>query len=325
VDVGAGAGPTPLHLDGEVYLAGPYKGAPLSLAIATPAAAGPFDLGTLVVRVALEVDPKTAQVHAVSDPLPRILRGIPLDIRSLQVQLDRPGFTRNPTSCDPASVAARATATTGQSSPLSSHFQLGRCLRLGFRPSVSVRFFGPTDRGAHPTYRTVIRARPGDANIRRVAVTLPGTELLDYRRIGAICSRAEFAAESCPPGSIRGRAKAWSPLLGRPLEGPVYLRAGKGKLPDLVLALKGQVDVELSARIDSVRGRIRSTFEGLPDVPLRKVMLTMKGGRSGMLVHSGGLCARPRRATASLGAHNSKTHLASPLVKAACREGERGG
>jgi hypothetical protein len=321
--VGAGAGPAPYHVQGSAYLAGPYKGAPLSLVVIVPAVAGPFDLGTVVVRSALHVNPETARVTAVSDPIPSILRGIPLDVRSLRVTLDRAGFIRNPTSCDPMAVGAQAASPTGGGAPLLSRFQMGGCRRLGFAPKVSLRFFGPTHRGAHPKFRTVLTARRGDANIRRFAITLPGTELLDNRRIGTICTRARFAARRCPAGSVHGYAKAWSPLLGRPLEGPVYLRASDDRLPGLAISLHGQVDLTLSGRIDSVHGRLRNTFQALPDVPLSKVVLTMRGGNRGLLVNSGGLCARHRHVGASFIAQNAKTHESHPLVRTAC--GERAG
>ena len=318
VDVAAGAGSSPLHLGGHVHLAGPYKGAPLSLAVLTPAVAGPFDLGTVAVRVALHVDRRSARVRAVSDPLPTILRGIPLDIRSLTVMLDRPGFTLNPTSCAPTSVAATSTSTLGWPAPLAERFQAASCAGLGFKPAVSVRLLGPTRRGAHPRLRTVLTPRPGDANVRRVAVTLPGTELLDNRHLGSICTVARFAAGNCPAGSIYGHAKAWTPLLDKPLEGPVYLRASGTKLPDLAASLDGQIQLDLIGRVDSVRGRLRNTFQALPDAPLSRVVLTLKGGRKGLLVNTGGLCARKHRAGASLAGQNGKLYDLSPIVKTDC-------
>jgi hypothetical protein len=320
VDVGAGAGSAPLHLSGRAYLAGPYKGAPLSLAVLTPAIAGPFDLGAVVVRVALFVDPRLAQIHAVSDPLPRILQGIPLDVRSLALALDRPNFTLNPTSCDPTSVAALVTSAVGQSVPLTNRFQVGDCARLGFKPRVAVRLLGPTHRGAHPKLRAALIARRGDANLSRAAITLPGTALLDSRRIRDVCDRAAFAADRCPGGSVYGHARAWTPLLDRPLEGPVYLRSGKGRLPDLVASMSGQVNLDLRARLDSARGRLRTTFSALPDVPLSKVVLTLDGGREGLLANTGGLCRGRPRADARLDGQNGKAHDASPAVMTDCPE-----
>lgn len=319
VVIGAGAGISPLHLTGHAYMAGPYEGAPLSLVTVTPAVAGPFDLGTVIVRVALFVDPRSGQVHAVSDPLPTILRGIPLDVRSLSLELGRPGFTLNPTSCDPMTVSASAASPAGASAAVADRFQVGGCSSLGFKPKVSVRLLGPTHRGAHPRLRTVLTPRRGDANIRRVAVTLPGTELLDNRHIGGVCTAPEFRAERCPPGSIYGYARAWTPLLDQPLEGPVYLRASDSKLPNLAASLRGEVRLHLTGRVDSVRGRLRNTFQALPDAPLNKVVVTLRGGRKGLLVNTGRLCAGEVRASASFLGHNAKTRDAEPPVKTDCK------
>jgi hypothetical protein len=323
VEIAAGAGIAPLRIGGRAHLAGPYRGAPLSLALVVPAVVGPFDLGSVVVRVALHVDPRSAQVRAVSDPLPAILQGIPLNIRSVAVELDRRDFTLNPTSCAPRSIDATATSQTGRAAPLADRFQVGGCTRLGFAPRASVRLVGPTRRGAHPQIRTVLAARPSDANIRRVAVTLPSTELLDTRRIGSVCSREEFAAERCPAASAQGYARAWSPLLGQPLEGRVYLRESDARLPELGISLRGQVDLELVGRLDSVRGRLRSTFQALPDVPLTKVVITLRGRAGGLLVNTGGICAGEHRARAGFAAHNGKVHDVSPLLRTDCGKAGR--
>lgn len=318
VEIGAGAGAAPLFLAGNAYLAGPYKGAPLSLVVAVPALAGPFDLGDVVVRTALHVDPRTAQIHAVSDPLPTILRGIPLDVRSVALRLDRPDFIRNPTSCDPMTVTAAATSAAAQRASLLDRFQVGGCRRLGFRPRLAIRFFGPTHRGAHPRVRTVFQARASDANIARAAITLPRTELLENRHIATVCARDRFAAGRCPADSIYGWAKAWSPLLGQPIEGPVYLRASRRRLPDLVASLDGQVHLDLVGHVDSVGGRLRNTFAALPDAPLSKLVLTMRGGRRGLLVNATELCRAAPRANAELDAQNGKALNLAPAVKLDC-------
>jgi len=150
VDVGVGAGAHPYHVSGAAYLAGPYRGAPLSLAIVTPAVAGPFDLGSVVVRTALRIDPVTARVHALSDPIPAILQGIPLDIRSVALALDRPHFSLNPTSCEPLVVDGRVESVFGQATTPSSRFQVGGCRGLRFRPSLHLALEGSIKRTAHP-------------------------------------------------------------------------------------------------------------------------------------------------------------------------------
>jgi hypothetical protein len=324
VRIAAGAGAIPVWIPsttgppGAVYFAGPYRGAPFSLAIVVPAQVGPFDLGTEVIRAALSVDPVTAQAKIRLDPLPQILDGIPIAYRQIRLLIDRSGFVINPTGCETSAVEASVTSATGTVAPASDRFRVGRCSRLPFKPKLSLRLAGPTHRGAHPELRATVTARRGDANVRRVALTLPATELLDSRHIGMVCTRVEFAARECPSHSIYGYAKAWTPLLHRPLEGPVYLRASSHKLPDLVAALGGQVQIDLAARVDSVRGRLRSTFEAIPDVPLRKFALTLHGGDRGLFINSGGLCRRERPVTVDLRAQNGKRHLRNPAVKTNC-------
>jgi hypothetical protein len=318
VVVGAGAG-APFHVKGTAYLAGPYKGAPLSLAIVTPAVAGPFDLGTVVVRTALQVDPKTAQITATSDEIPHILQGIPLAIRSIAVELDRPGFTLNPTSCDEMSVVGTATSLQGATAALSNPFQVADCAALPFKPRLSISLAGKTKRSGNPALRAVLRARPGEANIARTSVALPGSEFLAESHIDTICTRVQFAADQCPKGSVYGHARAFTPLLDKPLEGPVYLRSSNHTLPDLVADLKGQIEIELSGRIDTdSKGGIRTTFAKVPDAPVSKFVLTMPGGRKSLLDNHVNLCRRPHRATVKMDAHNGKIHDFKPLVRVGC-------
>ncbi|HEU5252359.1 MAG TPA: hypothetical protein VFU16_03410 [Solirubrobacterales bacterium] len=321
--VAAGSGQTPAWFPstaadpGSVYLAGPYRGAPFSLAIQVPAVAGPFDFGDVTVRAAIHVDPRTAEAEVRFDPLPQMLAGVPISYRVLRVVIDRPGFTHNPTSCAPARVQATVRSGQGAVARPSDRFQVGNCDALPFRPRVSVGLIGAAHRGAHPAVRTGYFARSGEAALRRVAVTLPGSLLLDHRRIGAVCSRRQFATSSCPPGSAYGHARAWTPLLARPVEGPVYLRESDGKLPSLAVALRGEVDFELLGLVDSVDGRIRTAFRGLPDIPLSKLVLTIGGGRRGLFVNSGGVC-RERRAKVALRGQNDRSETLRPLVRAMC-------
>jgi hypothetical protein len=319
VNVGAGAGSSPFYVQGHAYLAGPYKSAPLSLAIVTPAVAGPFDLGTVVVRTALYVNPETAQIRAVSDPIPTILAGIPLDVRSIALNMARPNFTLNPTSCDPMAVLGAATTLPGQTAALSSPFQVGACNALGFKPNVSIHLKGSTKRAGNPALRATVTYPKGSyANIARASVGLPHSEFLDQNHIKTICTRVQFAAEACPPGSIYGHARAFTPLLDKPLEGPVYLRSSSHNLPDLVADLNGQIHVVLDGRIDSVHGGIRNSFEAVPDAPVSKFVLEMQGGKKGLLVNSTNLCASTNRATVKLDAQNGKVHDFNPVVTNSC-------
>jgi hypothetical protein len=331
VVAGAGAGANPFFVQsGRAYLAGPYKAAPLSLAIVTPALAGPFDLGNVVVRTALRVDPESAQITAVSDPLPQFLDGIPLDLRDIRVNANRPDFTLNPTSCDPLSITATVAGSEGASAVVSDRFQVGDCAKLGFGPKLAITLTGKTRRSGHPALRAVLWASPGDANIASTSVALPHSEFLAQNHIKTICTRVQFAAgpgggAECPKGSIYGHARAITPLLGAPLEGPVYLRSSTHPLPDLVAALHGQIDVDLVGRIDSKDGGIRTTFAAVPDAPVSKFVLTMAGGKKGLLENSRNLCNSLNRATVLIEAQNAKTADQRPLVRNGCakKKGKR--
>jgi hypothetical protein len=324
VTVAAGSGPTPYYASGRAYLAGPYKGDPLSLAIITPAVAGPYDLGTVMVRAALHVDPQSAQITVHSDPLPTILQGIPLDVRSIAVEMSKPQFTLNPTDCEPLSVGAEATSTLGQVVSLSSRFQLLGCENLPFGPKVSIRLKGGTKRNKYPQLTATVTARPGESNIAHASVTLPHAEFLEQGHIGTICTRPQFAAESCPPGSVYGFARATTPLLDGALEGPVYLRAngGERELPDLVAALHGQINIDLVGYVDSVKGRLRNRFQLVPDAPVSKFVLKMAGGKKSLLVNSENLCGKHanNRASVRLTAHNGRIDDFNPRVANECRK-----
>jgi hypothetical protein len=327
VTVQSGTGPNPIHIDGKAFLAGPYHGAPLSLAVVTPATAGPFDLGTVVVRVALFVDPATAQVQAVSDPIPHVYGGALLDIRSIALKIDRDKFALNPTNCAQMAIAGTLKGggadpnnpATFSSDPVSTPFQVNDCNSLGFKPKLKLRLFGKTHRNQHPRLRATLTAREGDANIGRAAVALPHAIFLDQGSLSQVCTREQFAADACPKRSIYGHARAFSPLLDKPLEGPVYLRSSNNLLPDLVAALKGQVEIDLDGRIDSYHGGIRTTYDAVPDVPVSKFVLTLPGGKHGLLVASRNLCQKPVRAITRLKAQNGKKANRHPKLKTPCK------
>jgi hypothetical protein len=323
VIAGAGAGPSPLFIDtGRAYLAGPYKGAPLSLAIATPAVTGPFDLGNVVVRAALSLNPQTAQVTATSDPVPTILEGIPLDIRDIRVNVDRPNFTLAPTNCDPLSATATVTGEKGATATVSDRFQVGGCEKLGFKPSLKLKLKGKTRRGAYQKLAATLKARPGDANIKRASVALPHSIFLAQEHIGTVCTRVQFAAAACPKGSVYGKATAVSPLVDYPLEGTVYLRSSSNPLPDMVIAFQGPawqpVKIELAGRIDSKNGGIRNTFDLAPDAPVTKFTLELRGGNKSLLVSSRNLCKGTQRATVAMDAQNGRERDFKPAVQAKC-------
>jgi hypothetical protein len=323
VDVGTGAGPQPLFTSAKAYLAGPYKGAPLSLAVIAPAVAGPFDLGTVVVRNALHFNPETAQVTASTDPFPQILQGIPLALRSIALKLDRPAFTLNPTSCAPKQLNASASSTLGLSAALSNPFQVGQCRALGFKPKLALALKGGTKRNDHPALQATLTypSKGAYANIARAQVTLPHSSFLDQAHIGTVCTRVQFKAHQCPAASVYGSAKAITPLLDQPLEGPVYLRSSSHNLPDLVADLNGQIEVALVGTVDSGKGGgIRNTFEAVPDAPVSKFTLSLLGGKKGLLVNSENLCSPKAKthAIADFTAQNGLLNNTTPKVANSC-------
>jgi hypothetical protein len=323
VDVASGSGPTPFHVQGHVYLTGPYKGAPLSMAIVTPAVAGPFDLGTVVVRSALYVDPLTTQITVKSDPIPTMLAGIPLDVRSISVSISRNRFTLNPTSCEKMSLTGDAGTTAGQSIGLSSPFQVGGCKSLGFKPKLNISLKGSTHRAGHPALKAVLTMPAGGANIARAQVGLPGSEFLDQGNLNKVCTQGELNSQSCPTSSVYGHAEAWSPLLEAPLEGPVYLGVGFGyKLPALVAELDGQIRVLLVGKVDTDKEKgIRNTFEVVPDAPVSRFELTLKGGpRYGLLENSEDICRKAQKANVSFTAQSGRVDQFRPTIANSCKK-----
>jgi hypothetical protein len=325
--IAAGAGPAPYNTAGKVYLAGPYKGAPLSLAIVTPAVAGPYDLGTVVVRNALYIDQATAQVTSKADPIPAILKGVPLDVRSVSIQLDKPDFMLNPTSCDPTEVKGTLVSTLGNSAALNNRFQLAECGRLRLKPKLSLSLKGGTRRGEYPALKAVLKNRSGDANLSSVQVALPHSEFLAQNHIGTICTKVQWAADACPKASVYGKVTVNTPLLGYPLKGNVYLRASANPLPDLVPDLRGPayqpIRFEAAGKTDSINGGLRNTFGFIPDVPFTKLTLQLKGGKKGLLQNSRNICASTNRANVAYRAHNGLAYSERPTLVPRCKKGKK--
>jgi hypothetical protein len=340
---GAGPGPSPFYVSGPVFLTGPYKGAPYGLSVAVPAKAGPFDLGTVVVRTALHVDRTDAHVTAVSDPLPRILKGVPLQIRDIQVSIDRPGFTLNPSSCKAQQIQGTISSTQGASSALAERFQASGCARLPFRPSLKLRLTGrkQTTTGKHPGIRAQVTQRPGEAAIKRAEVRLPKTLALDPDNAQALCEFVDGTKPDlenhCPKGSIVGRARATTPLLDKPLAGNVYFvknvrtdaRTGNQirTLPMIIVALRGQIAINLKGE-SSVKGpKLVSTFPTVPDAPVSKFNLNINGGRNGILTVTRtarrrlSICGR-QTAESDMDAHNGRTHDRNIRIATPCRKGK---
>jgi hypothetical protein len=305
--VGYGVGSALTYAEGKVYLGGPYKGAPLSLITINPATIGPFDLGTVVIQSAFQVDQRTAQLRidsSLSDPIPHIIDGVVLHLKDVRVLIDRPEFTHNPSSCQPAELTSNligsgadfTTRADDSSSSPSTYFQLLNCRILGFRPRLGVRLRGGTERRGYPQLRVTFASRgPNDSNLKDIAVVIPRQEFLAQEHIRGICTKPKFAAEQCPDDSIYGKAVAYTSLLEEPLRGNVYLRSSNTAIPDLVADLhSGDVRIVLEGRIGPGKhGGIRAFFSNLPDEPVSKFVMTLYGGKRGLLQNSADICESP--------------------------------
>jgi hypothetical protein len=321
----AGTGSNPLTIKGKVYLSGPYKGAPLSVVVLTPAVAGPFDLGNVVVHAPLSLDPATGQA-STSAEIPDVFGGVKLDIRSILVTLNKKEFTLNGTNCAKSATAGTVqggggdptNATAWSSVSVSDPFQGSGCDGLAFKPALKLRLFGQTKRAQHPKLKATLTTKPGQANTALASVALPHAIFLDQASLGTVCTRPQFAAEQCPKKSVYGFARAWSPLLSSPLEGQVVLRSSNNTLPDMVAHLRGQVNIDLDGRIDSFKGGIRTTFAGIPDLPVSKFVLTLPGGKHGLLQASTDLCAKPVKGIIRLAGQNGKKSNRHVKIQTPC-------
>jgi hypothetical protein len=321
-NVAAGPGTHPFNAVGKMYLAGPLKGAPLSLAAVTPALAGPYDYGVVVVRVALHVDPQTAQVYAASDRVPSIIGGIPIRMRSIRVNIDRPNFTINPTNCRAMSVDSQGIGDEGTITNFSSYFHAVNCRSLAFRPRMAVRQVGSrrdAKRSRNPSLRFDLRTRAGDANIRSLTVTLPSAFNIDQGHLGNICSERELTENQCEGRTPIGNATTTTPLLDQPLSGRVYAVSGSGILPRLAFVLNGQVNlVPRAVTKTDRRGRLRTTVPVVPDAPVGHFRFNLFGGKIGYLVNTRDICAKPAIVSVDFVGQNGRTRKERVKVKAAC-------
>jgi hypothetical protein len=328
-NVAAGPGSHPFHAVGKMYLSGPFKGAPLSLAAVTPALAGPYDYGVVVVRVALHVDPQTAQVFAASDTVPSIIGGIPIRMRSIQVSIDKPNFTINPTNCSAFSVDSQGIGDEGTVTDFSSYYNAVNCATLPFKPKMEVRQVGKkgTRRGSNPQMQFDLNTRPGDANIKSLSVTLSSAFAIDQRHLGNICAEKELTEKQCAGRTPIGKASTTTPLLDQPLSGPVYAVSGSGGLPKLAFILNGQVNLvpraETKTIIKNGAGELRTTVPVVPDAPIGHFALSIFGGKSGYLVNTRDICLHTPVTKIDYTGQNGKTFSQSVKVKASCGKSKK--
>ena len=321
-NVAAGPGTLPFHATGKIYFAGPFQGAPLSLVAITPALAGPYDYGTVVIRVALHVDPSDAHVTADSEIVPEIIGGIPLRLRSIQVNIERERFMINPTNCSAFTVGSEGVGNQGTAVAFSSPFQTVNCYTLPFGPKLTIAQLGgrkATRRAKQPSLQFNLNTTPGDANLRSVALTLPKSIHIDQEHLGNLCDRSELAADQCKGKTQLGTVIDETPLLEKPLEGPAYAVSGFGKLPHVVFILAGQVTVMPEGISTTVSGgRLRTVIPVIPDVPIGHFRLTLFGGSHGYLENTESLCGSPQVSAVEIEAQNGKKLTEQVKAKTAC-------
>jgi hypothetical protein len=300
----AGPGSTPFMLAGKVFLEGAYGDAPFSLRVVVPAKAGPFDLGEVVVRQKIYVDPVTTQVTVVSDPVPTIVKGVPARMQRLDVNIDKPGFVINPTSCAAKEIKADLHSAAVQTAALSVRFQVGGCNDLQLSPTLGITLTGKgqTTDGKHPAVTANLTQSAGESNLKKVRVALPLSLALDpdNAESDGLCSFTEGSKPDpkCPASSVVGKATAVSPILNQPLTGPVYFTKNERKdpksgrsiktLPKLVIPLVGEngVKLTLTGTSDVVDDQLVTTFDNIPDAPVSSFRMDIVGGKKGILVIS---------------------------------------
>lgn len=329
--IAAGAGPLPFYLSGPVYLTGPYDGAPFGLVTVIKAIAGPFDLGTVLVRSRVSLDPRTLAITLISDPFPQTLSGIPLRLKTLNVSLTRSGFLLNPTACAPQAVTGTISSLQGAVESVSSPFAVTGCRGLPFAPRLTASTQATNRRATGAGLDLQITYPAGaQANTRSVVVQLPKQLRSRLTTIQQACRAAAFAANPslCPAGSVVGTGKVSTPILPALLTGPIYLVShGRDAFPDLAMVLQSQgITVALDGLLQiSKKGITTSAFKSVPDVPITAMSLSLPEGPHSALSTRGSLCghalALPYTITAQSGAQVK--HSANVAVRGCRRHDKR--
>jgi hypothetical protein len=311
----AGAGSNPFVVSGPVYLTNGYKGAPFGLSIVVPADAGPFHLGNVIVRAAISIDRVTSAITITSDPLPQSRDGVPFRLKTVKVRVDRPEFMFNPTNCEAKSITAAMTGAPVKAGEAAAHanisapFAASNCGALPFKPKFSATTEAKTSKANGASLNVKVVQPPGSANIRKVEVQLPVILPSRLTTIQKACSELQFNANpaGCPEGSNVGTAKAITPLLSAPLQGPAYFVShGNAAFPDLVFLLQGEgVEIELTGHTDIKKGITYSRFETVPDAPVISFETNLPEGPHSILAANGNLCEKPVLAPTKLIGQNN--------------------
>ncbi len=318
-----GPGTPPATVNGDIYLTGPYRHSPFGLAIAFGAAIGPFDLGQIVVRGAMRIDPLTSRVEVVTDPLPSSIEGIPVRFREIGLDLDRKGFLHNPTGCSARRLTATLLSAEGTAAKVSTPFAIRGCVDLPFKPRFSLAL---EDRSqlhpqGRPGLQIAAKVPPGGANLRSSKITLP--PLLGFTSKGALelCAHGAAMEGHCAKSSRVGTASGRTPLLKKPMKGFVYSVQPKGKgSPQIWVDLHGAgIEVELRGSTATVHGHAVTTLAGIPDFPLSSFQMDLQGGKHGPLVLAGNPCAHRLRAPLQLIGHNAAERRSSVAIAVPCK------
>ena len=324
VTVGAGAGSHPLYLSGGVYLTQGFAGAPFGLSIVVPAKAGPFDLGTVVLRSAIRVS-NNASLTVETQRIPTALSGVDLRLRDVRISLDRPGFMFNPTNCSPMTISA-AIAGAGAGVGVSNRFQAGECSSLAFKPKLTASTKGQGSRTKGASLKVTITAPRGQANLKSVQVTLPKALAARLTTAQKACTQAQFAADNCPAASKVGGASATTPILPAPLKGPVYLVAQNTALPKLVVKLSGSgINIQLDGNVALTKSQQTSTtFGAIPDVPISRFDLDLPSVDNSVLSSTKNLCSGKLAMPTRLVGQNGKSLRKTTVISnTSCKKSSR--
>jgi len=321
--VSAGAGSEPFNFPGKVYLTGPFEGAPFGLSIVVPSIAGPFNLGNVIARAKIEVDPHTAQVIATDNAVPSIVGGIPIRMKSLSISLNHQGFERNPTNCGVLATESTLTGSLGATASVSTPFQAEGCSALAFKPSFKATTSGKFSKANGASIETTIGEGAGQANIKSVLVQLPKQLPSRLSTLQKACPQATFEANpfSCPSGSLVGGARANTPVLPAKLSGPAYLVSHAGAaFPDLDLVLEANgVRIIVVGKTDIKKGITTSNFATAPDVPVSSITVNLPLGPHSALAAFGDLCTAPLvMPTTITGQNGAKVKQNTKIALAGC-------
>ncbi len=343
--VGAGVGSVLAYTPGKVYMAGPYNGAPFSVVSITSAKVGPFDLGTVVIRFALEINPETGVVTVdakASDSIPHIIDGIVIHVRDIRVYIDRPEFMINPTNCNPLTFAATvggggqdpANPADQQFVTTNDSFQLANCQNLKFEPKFTVSISAKTSRadGASLSAKLAVPGALGtQANISRVKVELPKQLPSRLPTLQKACTAAQFQTNpaGCPSASIIGHARAITPILPVPLEGPAYFVSHGGEeWPSLIVVLQGYgvtIDLVGTTFISKTTGVTSTTFKTVPDQPVTSFELTLPEGPYSALTALGNLCTAKKLTmpTELVAQNGAEIHQSTKIAVTGCPKAKK--